>query len=256
MQRHRIRELLDLVPQSQLDKVAELLRCILHPAQVRRDDLRYGNEPVSPELLAAIEQSEREIAEGRVFTMEEVMAELGIDPATLGPSTYEITNLDRWVCEHQPDSEQSYGKGWWDFIEDIRRFADKLQLREIDVVGSYILHTPPPGETLLSPVVAFQTPGCCVHLKHDFGQWDAPWTISVKRSDKRPLPGLALFLDPSALTERSLDGLDPAWIFPPYELDTERFTTRMADRLDVYAALRLLFSGGEKGEVNADRSAH
>ena len=65
-------------------------------------------------------------------------------------------DLDRWVNDNNPDEQLQYGKGWWDYIELIRRLMYKFGAEEAHVVATYPMRTPPPEEDLLMPVVQFE----------------------------------------------------------------------------------------------------
>ena len=43
-------------------------------------------------------------------------------------------DLDRWVNDN-PDEQLQYGKGWWDYIELIRRLMYNFGAEEAHVVG-------------------------------------------------------------------------------------------------------------------------
>jgi hypothetical protein len=45
--------------------------------------------------------------------------------------------LDRWVNDNNPDEQSQYGKGWWDYIELIRRLMYKFGAEEAHVVATY-----------------------------------------------------------------------------------------------------------------------
>ena len=59
-----------------------------------------------------------------------------------------VTAFDEWVGENNIPERFEYGKGWWDYVELVRRFASKFDVEEVRVVGHYIVHTPPPEEEL------------------------------------------------------------------------------------------------------------
>jgi hypothetical protein len=63
--------------------------------------------------------------------------------------------LDRWVNDNNPDEQLQYSKGWWDYIELIRRLMYKFGAKEAQVVATYSMRTPPPEEDLLMPAVQF-----------------------------------------------------------------------------------------------------
>jgi hypothetical protein len=54
------------------------------------------------------------------------------------------TEFDRWVGENNIPERFEYGKGWWDYVELVRRFASKFDVEDVRVVGHYVVHTPPP----------------------------------------------------------------------------------------------------------------
>ena len=85
-----------------------------------------------------------------------------------------VTEFDRWVAANNIPDRYEYGKGWWDYVELIQRFADKHDIDDVRVIGSYVVRTPPPEEDLPMPAVALIGPGAVVALKWDFGA-DCRW---------------------------------------------------------------------------------
>lgn len=78
-------------------------------------------------------------------------------------------DIDRWVNDNNPDEQLQYRKGWWDYIELIRRLMGKFETQEAQVVAIYIMSTPPPQEELLMPVVKFAVGSTEYIVKYDFG---------------------------------------------------------------------------------------
>ncbi len=70
-----------------------------------------------------------------------------------------VTEFDRWVGENNIPTHFEYGKGWWDYVEVVRRFATKFDIEDVRVVGHYVVHTPPPEEKLPMPAVALTRRG-------------------------------------------------------------------------------------------------
>jgi hypothetical protein len=64
-------------------------------------------------------------------------------------------DLERWVHDNNPEEQLQYSKGWWDYIELIRRLMYKFGAKEAQVVAAYPMRTPPPEEDLLMPAVQF-----------------------------------------------------------------------------------------------------
>lgn len=94
-----------------------------------------------------------------------------------------ITELDRWVGENNVSGAFEYGKGWWDYVELVRRFSSKFELADVRVAGHYIVHTPPPEEELPMPAVLLTGKGVLVALKSDFGaraRWPLEWTVTLQ----------------------------------------------------------------------------
>jgi hypothetical protein len=50
-------------------------------------------------------------------------------------------DLDRWVNDNNPDEQLQYSKGWWDYIELIRRLMYKFGAKEAQVVATYPMCT-------------------------------------------------------------------------------------------------------------------
>jgi hypothetical protein len=56
------------------------------------------------------------------------------------------TDFDRWVAQNNIPEMFEYGKGWWDYVELIRRYADKFEFSDVRVVGHYTVR--PSGRSL------------------------------------------------------------------------------------------------------------
>jgi hypothetical protein len=76
-----------------------------------------------------------------------------------------ITTFDRWVSENNIPATFEYGKGWWDYVELVQRFAHKFDVSDVTVVGEYIVETPPPEEKLPMPAIALVAEGITVAMK-------------------------------------------------------------------------------------------
>jgi len=46
-----------------------------------------------------------------------------------------VTEFDRWVGQNNVPARFEYGKGWWDYVEMVRRFASKFDIEDVRVVG-------------------------------------------------------------------------------------------------------------------------
>jgi hypothetical protein len=80
-----------------------------------------------------------------------------------------ISEFDRWVGDNNIPETYEYSKGWWDYVELVRRFASRFKTDDVRVIGHYVIDTPPPCERLPMPAVAISIPGLTVALRFDFG---------------------------------------------------------------------------------------
>ena len=164
-------------------------------------------------------------------------------PAERVRNRAKLTEFDRWVGDNNIPSQYKYGKGWWDYVELIRRFASKYEFEQVRVVGHYLVDTPPPEERLPMPAVALTRGGLLVALKYDFGagcRWPREWTISVRRSTPYRGPTFGLF-DPSLdLRQAHVGGLAPEFVFGPYRESQAEFTCEVEDEWDVATLLRFI----------------
>jgi len=153
------------------------------------------------------------------------------------------TEFDRWVGENNIPETFEYGKGWWDYVELIRRYADKFEFSDVRVVGHYVVRTPPPEEKLPMPAVALAKPGVTVALKWDFGaacRWPHEWTVSIRRRSPYLDPTFSLFDPGFDLRHERVDGFGPELVFGPYRESPAEFSCELVDEWDVATLLRLV----------------
>src|SRR5438067_2823098 len=143
-----------------------------------------------------------------------------------------VSELDRWVGDHNIPESYEYGKGWWDYVEIVRRFSQKFDMKDVRIIGHYVVHTPPPEEALPMPAVSLAREGVLVALKFDFGaaaRWPCEWTVSVRRRSPYRGPTFGLF-DPSLdLRGQRVDGLAPDFVFGPHRENPAQFTCEVED---------------------------
>lgn len=156
-----------------------------------------------------------------------------------------IWSFDRWVNNNNIPASFEYGKGWWDYIELVRRFAYYLEAKEVHVVGHYHIDTPPPCERLPMPAVALETADVTFALRHDFGAFSIrrdlrEWVVTVKRRSRYTGPLFGLIDETEDLRDAGVDGLSPDYLFGPYREDPARFTALLRDEWDVAALMRIL----------------
>lgn len=156
-----------------------------------------------------------------------------------------VSKLDRWVSENNIPTTYEYGKGWWDYIEWIRRLADRVAALEVSVVGSYHVDTPPPCERLPMPAVAIDARGVTYALRFDFGTFalragGREWAVSVRRRTPYRGPWFGLISETEDLRQLGLDGIPPEYLFGPYREDRARFTVLVRDHWDVATLMRMV----------------
>lgn len=148
--------------------------------------------------------------------------------------------FNRWVNDNNPPVHLEYVKGWWDYVEILQRLMDKFAIQESQVVGTYIMKTPPPQEELLMPVVKLKMKNVELIVKYDFGTFPETWTISAKSSNAHVGPTLGLFNPNPDLRLKTVSGFEPAWVYPPYCESPTRFSCELRDEWDLAAFIRLV----------------
>ncbi len=164
------------------------------------------------------------------------------------PTFAKPINFDQWVSDNNPPLHLEYGKGWWDYIEIVRRLADKFTIDDIAVVGTYVIETPPPEEKLTAPAIRLRTDNITFTVKYDFGKFPEAhhasvyfpwptWLVSVSSVFPGPAKSYGLFgvFDYSKVP---VDGFDV--IYGPFSKSyCSEFTCMLEDELDLACLMRL-----------------
>lgn len=157
-----------------------------------------------------------------------------------------ISEFDRWVTENNIPETFEYSKGWWDYIELVRRLATRCEADDVRVIGHCIIDMPPPCERLPMPAVAITLPGVAFALRYDFGSWSlkhreiCEWVVSVDRRLRYVGPLFGLFDENEDLRAQAIDGLSPDYLFGSYRQNQARFSCLVRDEWDVAPLLRIL----------------
>ena len=154
-----------------------------------------------------------------------------------------VTEFDRWVSAHNISKRFRYGKGWWDYVEFVRKLSYKFGIADVRVIGQYIIETPPPEEELPMPAVALLGRGVEAALRLDFGKmrrWPLEWTASIRRRSPYRGPTFGLFDAALDLRPERLQGLTPDWLFGSYRENPAEFSCELEDEWDVATLLRLV----------------
>ena len=152
----------------------------------------------------------------------------------------EALSFDQWVNDNNPPIHMEYGKGWWDYIETLRRVIDKFEVDEAKVIATYTMKTPPPQEELLMPVVKLNIRGVELVVKYDFGAFPETWTVSVRNASAETGATLDLFDERMDLRLKRVDGFQAGWVFPPFAESPTRFSCELVDEWDLAALVRLV----------------
>lgn len=78
----------------------------------------------------------------------------------------------QWINDNNPPDELEYRKGWWDYVEIIQRMMEKINVEYAEVIGTYLMRTPPPKEELLMPAVKLQIRGTTFIMGESVGPID------------------------------------------------------------------------------------
>jgi hypothetical protein len=158
-----------------------------------------------------------------------------------------ISGFDRWVADNSIPASFEYAKGWWDYVELIRRFHAKFAIDDVRVVGHYTIDTPPPEEKLPMPAVLLSARRVAVALRWDFGKmrrWPLEWTVSIRRESPYRGPTFGLFDAALDLRAESVQGLSPEWLFGAYSDNPAEFSCELGDEWDVATLMRLVLHEG------------
>src|SRR5262245_16948136 len=141
-----------------------------------------------------------------------------------------IWEFDRWVSENNIPEKFEYSKGWWDYVEFVRRLARRCNADDVRIIGHYIIDTPPPCERLPMPAVAITLPSVAFALRFDFGSWSlkhreiCEWVVSVDRRSRYVGPLFGLFDENEDLRAQTIEGLSPEYLFDWFWVNHERIS--------------------------------
>jgi hypothetical protein len=161
-------------------------------------------------------------------------------------------DFNKWVTENNIDKlNKNYTKGWWEYIEFIRLLSDKIDA-SVCVIADYEVHTPPPEETIILPLILLEVEGHKLYLKEDFsycGFFDS-WTVSIE-SDKIQKLDFKNYLNEIKSKQTLInEGFRASFhatlindfaqnnIF--YSNETNKITGTVKDEYDLYALIKFL----------------
>jgi hypothetical protein len=150
------------------------------------------------------------------------------------------TDFFGWINDNNPPEGLEYRKGFWDYVEFIQRLMHKHEVEEAEVVGTYLMKTPPPVEELLMPVVKITIRSTTFVVKYDLGVWPERWTVSVSKGSPYTGFTFGLFDERTDLRLKAVSGFDAKWLFPPFCENPAQFTCELGDEWDVAMFFRLI----------------
>ena len=92
-----------------------------------------------------------------------------------------VMKLNEWVTKNcRTEEKKNYSKGWWNYIEFIRKIESKTNAK-IEVFSEYEIMTPPPSEFLKLPLIKLSYSDADIYIKEDFsnGGFLDCWMVSV-----------------------------------------------------------------------------
>jgi hypothetical protein len=151
-------------------------------------------------------------------------------------------SFDEWVHHNNPPQHLEYGKGFWDYIEILQGFVAKFEATDERLIGTYVVHTPPPTEELSMPAVAFNVCKVAFAIRYDFGSgslWPLEWTVSLRHPAPYRGPLFGLFNASLDLSSSPIAGFGAEWTMPSYQVDQANFTCALRDEWDVATLIRI-----------------
>jgi hypothetical protein len=161
--------------------------------------------------------------------------------------------FNRWVGENNVDPKLNYGKGWWEYIEFVRRISEKLNAT-VFVVDTFQMGTPPPEEVLTMPVFLLETQNHDFYIKESFsyGGFFDQWLISVNCKSDGVTCDISKYINP--LTKIEVQGFREGFIddvkmgftkndliFESYsENNKVKFTGTVEDELELFSLLNII----------------
>lgn len=162
--------------------------------------------------------------------------------------------LNDWVSQnHILQEKKNFSKGWWDYIELIRRIEVKTNIQS-KVHSEYEIFTPPPSEFLKLPLIKLSYKDADIYIKEDFsnGGFLDCWMVSVistkavdniekhinnvKTKEELKQQG---FLD--KVYDKQIEVFKKEnLLFGNYKNNKKKFTFTVEDEYDLFTALNII----------------
>ena len=162
-------------------------------------------------------------------------------------------NFNEWVSKNNIDNlNKKYSKGWWEYIDFIRRLESKVN-GAVFVVGNYEVNTPPPEETIVLPIILLEVNNYKFYLKEDFSysSFFDQWMISIE-SDKEIMDlsnHLSKIKSKEELIEEGFKSLFHDKLIKDFKNNNlifmdngKQISGTVSDELDLYALIKLVLA--------------
>ena len=162
--------------------------------------------------------------------------------------------LDNWITEnHILQEKKNYSKGWWDYIELVRKIESKTNAK-IEVFSEYEIMTPPPSEFLKLPLIKLSYSDADIYIKEDFsnGGFLDCWMVSVV--SKKEIINIRKHINDIKTKEELKEKgfLDKVYdnqikvfkkenlLFNSYNDNQKKFTFTVEDEYDLFTAINII----------------
>ena len=163
--------------------------------------------------------------------------------------------FEDWVIKnHILQEKKNFSKGWWDYIDLIRKIKEKTKAK-ISVFAEYEIMTPPPSEFLKLPLIKLSYTDVDIYIREDFsnGGFFDSWLLSV--SSKLELFGLEKHIN-DIKTKSEIEDLgfrntfypklvkdfkDSNILFEKYKDNKKRFTFTVEDEYDLLTIINIIY---------------
>mgnify|MGYP000312490341 CR=1 FL=1 len=165
-----------------------------------------------------------------------------------------VMKLNEWVTKNcRTEEKKNYSKGWWNYIEFIRKIESKTNAK-IEVFSEYEIMTPPPSEFLKLPLIKLSYSDADIYIKEDFsnGGFLDCWMVSVV--SKNELNNIRKHINDIKTKQelKEMGFLDKVYskqievfkkenlLFDSYNENKKKFTFTVEDEYDLYTAINII----------------
>lgn len=163
-------------------------------------------------------------------------------------------NLDNWVSNNNINQDKkNYSKGWWDYIEILRKIESKTN-PAMSVLAEYEIMTPPPSEFLKLPLIELSYGKVKLYIREDFsnGGFFDEWIVSVE--SKEEIIGIEKYINDIKSKEELVDlgfkshfyqkltkdFMENNILFDKYQNNKKRFTFTVEDEYDLFTIINII----------------